>query len=210
MKTVVVAGAMLAVLSSTSTVALSAGAPSASAESDRYVVIQAKLDNVMQPKSVTEGVQDCLKDSKCKAAVDEAFAQFGVPSSPVTSALASIPRAERKGEEGFFDFHLPAGYSYCKSNIAVVSVVPIDGRRASLLSASSNPRGVSAYTWTPRRNPGQGRSWVEANFTIMGVKDALAEKEYAAGTCKRPGSTVINCRGNGGGDRPACGVATDK
>ncbi|UEM12364.1 hypothetical protein J4G43_049545 [Bradyrhizobium barranii subsp. barranii] len=79
------------------------------------------------------------------------------------------------------------------------------------MSATTNERGVGIYTWTPKQGVGQGRSWVEADYTIYGVKSDLAEKYRTEGKCKPVGKNIINCRGATGVNRglPACGSVDD-
>lgn len=184
---------------------------SASVSAQTYMVVQAKLNQVMEPQSMTDAFQACIQDMACKFIVDSAMNYFGIPSDSVTSAIAQIPRQEYVGEESFFTFQLPSGYSYCNSRTETISIVPRDGSRASLMRVTSIPRGLDIYTWTPRQAKFDGRSWVEANVMIVGVQNSYAEAAYASGSCRRPGKELTNCRGNGtGGDgRPACGVVKD-
>ncbi len=176
-----------------------------------FVTIAVKLNQVMEPKSITTVGQECANDPLCKNILSKAAQTLGVPPGLVSAALALIPKAERVGEEGRYTYQLPTGYKYCRSEIETVSVVPATGDRASVMSARALDNGIGVYTWTPRRGLGDGRSWVEANFTIIGVRDDLAQRYRTAGTCKPVGNLVIDCRGAKGVNKgkPACGTVRD-
>ncbi len=176
---------------------------------DDLIVIQVKLDQVMQPKSVTDTLVECTKSPICKAALDAAAAYVGVDSSKITSAVALIGQS-KAGEESNFSYKLPSGYQYCRAKIQTVSVVPASGDRASFMSITGTAREVGVYTWTPVLGLGQGRSWVEADFTIVGVRDALVQQYRSSGVCNAK-YVRAECRGATGVNKgsPACGVITD-
>ncbi|NTX18025.1 hypothetical protein [Burkholderia cepacia] len=176
------------------------------------VVIGAHLDQVMQPKSFTDTVVECVNQPVCKAALDFAASYVGVDSSSITTVAANIINVRHPGEESYMTYALPQGYEYCRSQIRTISVVPNTGDRASVMSASANNDRVDVYTWTPRQNMGQGRSWVEADFTIIGVNNIVANQYRAAGKCN--GSVqhqIVSCRGGSGVNhgQPACGTIQD-
>jgi len=176
-----------------------------------YIVIKAKLDNVMQPKDAGDVVLDCVHSIACAALIDKAATMAGVPPGAVSAGFALVPRFESVGEETHIKFALPAGYGYCRSQIQTISVVPATGDRASLMSVTPEEDGVRVYTWTPRQGFGGGRSWVEANFTIVGVREDIAYEKRNSGTCRGYGVEIINCRGASGvnNGRPACGTISD-
>ena len=147
-----------------------------------FVATSAKVDPVMQPKQPGDVFKECANNQACS-----------------------------EGEEGHFTIQLPQGYVYCRASIRTVSVVPATGDRASLMSATTNERGVGIYTWTPKQGVGQRRSWVEADYTVYGVKSDLAEKYRTESKCKPPGKNIINCRGATGVNHglPACGSVDD-
>ena len=178
-------------------------------KSDELVVIQVKLDNVMQPKSGTDVFVDCTKNKVCKGVIDAAAAYVGVDSSAFTSAVALFANS-RKDEESNFRFTLPPGYQYCRAKVDTVSVVPATGDRASFMSITGDTNGVAAYTWTPLQNLGGGRSWIEADFTVVGVRDSLVNNYRSKGICK---ATYLRaeCRGAKGVNKgsKACGAITD-
>jgi hypothetical protein len=181
------------------------------AQTGEYVIVAAHVDKVMDPKSLADTLQECMNNASCKGLLKETVTSFGVPEGAYDVTAALMPPPEYKGEDSQFSFELPKGYLYCHSTIATNSVVPLEGSRASLMGVTSFPRGIGVYTWTPQRRPGEGRSWVDAYFTIVGVAEEYAERDYEKGACKRPGKTLTSCRGNGTGNdgRPACGVVID-
>jgi hypothetical protein len=182
----------------------------AQAQTD-FSATSIKVDAVMQPKQPADAFKECANDSVCSSIIGGAATYLGVPPTLVSGALAIIPKAERAGEEGHYTIEVPQGYVYCRASIRTVSVVPATGDRASVMSATSNDHGVAVYTWTPKQGLGQGRSWVEADYTIYGVKADLAGKYRAEGKCKPPGKNLINCRGATGVNHgmPACGSVDD-
>lgn len=176
-----------------------------------FVATSVKVDPVMQPKQPGDVFKECANNQACSAVLKGAASYLGVSPTLVSAVLAIVPQATREGEEGHFTIQLPQGYVYCRASIHTVSVVPATGDRASLMSATTNERGVGIYTWTPKQGVGQGRSWVEADYTIYGVKSDLAEKYRTEGKCKPVGKNIINCRGATGVNRglPACGSVDD-
>lgn len=178
----------------------------AQAEND-LVVVSQKINPVMQPKNGGDIISDCINNVVCQAAAKAGAAYLGVPSNLVTIAMAAVPTANRKGEEGFYSISLPSGYQYCRSSIRTISVVPATGDRASVMSANSNALGVGIYTWTPRRGFGEGRSWVEADYTVYGVRNDIADKYRISGVCRAYNQQLVNCRGATGINhgQPACG-----
>lgn len=164
-------------------------------------VIKVKLDQVMQPASLTTVFHDCTTNPACKFALDAAAAYVGVDSSLITSAVAKMQKSQVE-EDGDFHYILPSGYQYCRAMAETVSVIPPSGDRASLMSLTGSNRELRVQTWTPRLPPGEGRSWVEANFTIIGVRDNLVEQYRARGVCKANYIRAV-CRGAAGSGRPA-------
>jgi len=177
--------------------------------SDNLVVIKVRLDQTMNPLSATQAFEDCTKNPVCKTVIDGAAAYVGTDSSYVTTAIAAVT-ASRQGEESNFDYKLPAGYQYCRAKLETISVVPNAGDRASAMSVRGNERSLGVYTWTPRLGLGQGRSWIEADFTLVGVKDEMVGKYRDSGQCKSQ-YLIVDCRGGSGINKgaPACGVSSD-
>ena len=92
---------------------------------------------------------------------------------------------------------LPSGYVYCKSEMKMVSIVPKDGPRGSTFLGEAKESSLFLETWTPTKKPWDGRSWVEANLTLIGVRKDLADSRYQDGTCQRPNRHLWYCRGGG-------------
>jgi hypothetical protein len=175
-----------------------------------FVVISAKINPVKQPKAPADVFGDCARNAVCANLAKGAATYLGVPSAATTAAIAILSGDKPDdSEEGHFGVTLPKGYMYCRSKIHMISVVPADGKRASIFSASSTDTGLSIYTWTPKRGVGQGRSWVDADVTVYGVRNEKVKEEQTVNRCKMPGKNLINCRGNGGGDRPGCNSVED-
>ncbi|PTE11764.1 hypothetical protein C9427_03480 [Mesorhizobium helmanticense] len=176
-----------------------------------FVVVQAVINPVLQPRNVGDPIGYCAGDERCSSLAEVAESFLKLPPGTVAAALAAVPRVSREGEEGRYTIELPAGYQYCRSKIRTSSVVPATGDRASVMSASSFQNGVHVYTWTPKRGIVEGRSWVEADYTIYGVRDDLAEKRRIEGKCRPHGKQLIGCRGARGTNKgqPSCGTVED-
>jgi hypothetical protein len=170
-------------------------APQMARAQNEFVAVSHKVDPVMQPKQPTDAIAECAKDPICSTVAKTAASYIGVSPNLVTAAMALIPPPKHVGEASYFSISLPGGYQYCKAHIQTISVVPATGDRASLMNVSTNVSGVAIYTWTPRQGLGQGRSWVEADFTVIGVRNDLADKYRAAGTCQPYGKLIVSCRG---------------
>lgn len=190
---------------------VAASAPAFGNDSD-FVVVQQTINPVVQPKTVADAAQECANDAVCSGLVDAAASYFGVQPGTVSAAMAAIPRAESRGEESWFEIYLPQGYEYCRSKIETTSIVPATGDRASLMAAKARTDHVYIYTWTPVQGLGDGRSWVEARYTVLGVRKALAADARSNGTCRsNQDALLIDCRGATGVNKglQACGVAQD-
>jgi len=172
--------------------------PSTVASGD-LVVIGAKIDSVMQPKGLTDTLHECVQNATCKVILDGAAAYVGVDSSKITSAAAMMTK-KSAGETSYFDMRLPEGYQYCRSKVKTISVVPATGNRASFMIVNARPNGLVIQTWTPKRHWGQGRSWVEADLEVTGVKKDLAAHYQETKQCLAEPlpKEIINCRGSRG------------
>lgn len=186
-------------------------APATALAGGDFVVVRQKIDAVMQPKSPMDAFAECAKNEACTGIVDAAASYFGAPPGTVAAAFALVPKAERRGEEGYFSVNLPDGYAYCRARIETVSVVPATGDRASVMGVNSTESGVDIYTWTPVQGPFDGRSWVEADITLQGARRELVAGLRARGICRSPGQELMNCRGATGTNKgmPACGTRDD-
>ena len=170
-----------------------------SASTPMFVLSAVHIDVTMQPKSIFAVIQECNTNQACKTIVNSAGEYFGVPTKEIFTANAILGANTRKeGEESYFDLRLPNGYSYCKSSMVLISIIPHDGDRGSTFAARSVDDGINAMTWTPVLGLGQGQSWVEANIEILGVRTDSSELYYKAGQCNRPKNRLLwNCRGGG-------------
>lgn len=176
-----------------------------------FAVVKTKIDQTMQPISVTEALSECIHDPVCKGAIDAASTLVGVDSNAFTTALGLINHQNR-GEESWTTIALPIDYEYCRMKISTISVVPATGDRASYMSVAAHPTSVGVYTWTPRQGLGKGRSWVEADFTVIGVGKWVADKYRAEGKCNSSKEhAVVSCRGASGTNhgQSACGNLND-
>lgn len=176
-----------------------------------FVVVQAVINPVVQPRKYSDAIRFCAEDEGCRSLSDAAASVLGLPSGMIASALADVPQVVRVGEEGRYTIALPPGYEYCRSRTRTRSVVPATGDRASVLGARSTKDGIGVYTWTPRSGEFGARSWVEAEFTVYGVRQDVADLYRNTGICRRHGQTLISCRGATGVNKgtPACGTVMD-
>lgn len=173
------------------------GAPRPTGFPEEFVVVSSRIDNVMEQSSVFDVAKACTDNPTCMTMMRAASAYFQVPVDKVVSAAALLA-TRRDGEGTFMDVGLPSGYAYCRSTMSLVSIVPRDGPRGSTFLAQARPNGLYVETWTPRRSNFEGRSWVEADFTIVGVRQDAAEAAYSSGRCYRPASRALFfCRGSG-------------
>ena len=162
-----------------------------------FVVVSTKIDNVRDQKNVFQVAQECDNNSICTALMTAASSYFQIPIDKLVSGTALLAN-NKSGEGTFMTIGLPSGYSYCKSQMRMVSIVPRDGDRGSTFLGRADAKGMYAETWTPVQGIGQGRSWVEAEITLVGVLDSLASWSYSSGTCRKPESrNLFYCRGGG-------------
>lgn len=178
--------------------------PNANAQpSDEYVVVSAHIDNVRGPRDLFGTAADCQNNAICAAAMSAISNATGIPIDQATAALAAIS-GSREGEGSFTLVGLPAGYNYCTSSFKLTSIVPRDGDRGSTLlleARDENLRGgVAAETWTPVQGFGVGRSWVEGDLTVVGVRGDLAGAAWASQKCNHVTNdrrAFLACRGSG-------------
>ena len=192
-------------------VMISGWACQAQSEQVDFVVVRQIVDVVMQPKNVADSLGECARNAVCRNAVEGAAQFLGVNPMIVKAGVAIVSEAKKDGEEGRFFISLPSGYQYCRSEIETISVVPATGDRASVMGATSARNGIGIYVWTPKLPPGSGRSWVEAKYSVYGVRDEIADEQRLNGKCRQFGLVVVNCRGARGTNKgmPACGNTRD-
>ena len=163
-----------------------------------FVVASTKIDEVRTPKNLTDVARDCDESMICTAFLKAASAYFQVPIDSVVTGAALLA-SNRSGEGTTMTISLPAGYVYCRSQVRMISIVPNDGPRGSTLMVRPVWKGLAVETWTPVRGLGEGRSWVEAELTILGIEES---ETFAFGDfdkyCKAGnGRSILTCRGGG-------------
>jgi len=178
-------------------IALSISPTMGSTQRSEYVVVATRIDNVRSHKSIFDGMRECAENNICASLVTAGSQYFGIPVDKVIAAGALLSDRSQ-GEGTWMSIGLPDGYSYCKARMETVSIVPNDGPRGSLFLARADSAGLSIETWTPVLPPLQGRSWVEANISVVGVRNDLAAARIADGTCRRGNERhLVYCRGGG-------------
>ncbi len=174
----------------------------ATAQESEYVVVGVHLDNVREQKNIFTTAEECANNPACVALMNAAENYFQVPVGKVVSGLATLA-ADNQGEGTYMHFALPPGYQYCKAKMTMGSIVPHVGPRGSLFLGRAEQRGLYVETWTPVNQMFAGGSWVEADLTIVGVRDDLAASSYEnGGSCINPISDagmrhLFYCRGGG-------------
>jgi hypothetical protein len=180
----------------------------AAAQSAEYVVSNIYIDNVRQPKSILDVAKECSNNRACMALASAAEAYFQVPVSKVVSGAAALAPTQQ-GEGTYVNATLPPGYAYCKTAMRMVSIVPKDGPRGSLFLGRADANGLYYETWTPVQGAGQGRSWVEATISLLGIRQDLASAAYQDGRCFKPVRVLWYCRGGGCTDSDDKGQSKD-
>ena len=186
-------------------------AGSALSEPSTFVVMQERVNPLLQRKYPLDAIRECANARTCRSLVESGTHPLGIPKNQLSAALASVPSAQRQGDVGFYSLALPSGYQYCRSVIQTVSVFPATGDQASYMTAMSTTNGVKISLSTPNLGPAQARSWVEANYIVYGVRNDVALAARTKGTCTFPGKTLASCRGAHGSNKgmPACRTMKD-
>jgi len=166
------------------------------AQQSTYVAVAAKIDRVQGPQNLFNAMGDCSSNPLCTALVDAMSAYFQIPLDQVV-AVGGMLSTTRQGQGGNMTIRLPQGYAYCSSEMKMVSIVPHDGPKGSLFLGEAKESSLFLETWTPTLSMFDGRSWVEANLTVIGVRQDLASTRYQNGTCQRPNRHLWYCRGGG-------------
>jgi hypothetical protein len=179
--------------------------PVASGQSSpEYVVVEAHIDAVQGPTNIYQLAADCSNNSTCQGAMQAISAATGYPVGEAVAVAGALDYG-REDEGSHTMVSLPQGYSYCTARFNLTSIVPRDGARGSTLMLEGRQEngsaGVWVETWTPRQQIFDGRSWVEGNLTVVGVRNDLAAAAYPGHT---PCYSVPNnrriffaCRGRG-------------
>lgn len=162
-----------------------------------YIVVSSHIDNVRNQHSIFDVSRHCIDNTKCKLLLQAGSAYFGIPLDRIV-ATAALLSTTQQGEGTYMTIRLPSGYVYCRAAMRMTSIVPHDGPRGSLFMAMTRNDGMYAETWTPVLPWGEGRSWVEADISVVGVRTDVAGQAYASGRCLRPGNRALfYCRGGG-------------
>jgi hypothetical protein len=166
-------------------------------EGNTFSIASMRIDNTMQPSNLFDTFADCANENTCAGIASAVGEYTGIPIGMML-ALAAAVSGERRGEGTFLTMSSPSGYKYCRSSMSLTSIVPNDGPRGSTFLGRADDESMYIETWTPVLPPGQGRSWVEGNVTLISVKSESAEAEYQSGRCVRGGQRVVfYCRGSG-------------
>jgi hypothetical protein len=169
------------------------------ANEDDYKVSKMHLDQTMQPKNPFDVITDIKNPPIAMAAINAAASYIGVSPTVVTIALKAIPNGSMQGEDGHYSIPVENGYKYCRARIRVISIAPASGDRASVLNATAIDNGIGVYTWTPRQGLGGGRSWAEAEFELVSVKNDLYDQSVRTGVCKpAQNRALLRCKGDWG------------
>jgi hypothetical protein len=161
---------------------------------ENYTVEKGKVDLTMNGATIWDHLADCANNPVCRPLLEAATIAIGVPTGIVEAAKIAWSKNERRGEEHFITFQLPAGYQYCGAEISFTTVSPLGGDKVPTFEAASTKNGVGVYATTPRLNDGR-RSMLEVPVTIYGVRDSVAEEARKTGRCKAVDKSLVNCRG---------------
>lgn len=164
--------------------------------SSDFVIVAMHVDNVRGPKDPLQTAGECSNSPICSGLASAISASTGIPIDKMISA-AAIFATQVQGEGTFMTIGLPSGYAYCSSSMTTQSIVPNDGDRGSTFLARADANSLYAETWTPVLPMGQGRSWVQGDLTVVGVRSDLAQASYANGKCHAPVRAIFYCRGGG-------------
>ena len=175
---------------------LSQSALAVQASQSEFVIVGTHVDSVRGPSTIFNVISDCSTSMFCSALATAVSNSTGVPlDKAVTVVLALTP--QRSGRGTYVTMALPSGYSYCSSSMKLTSIVQRDGPRGSLFLGRADPNSFYFETWTPVLGLGEGRSWVEGDLAVVGVRDDLASAAYSSGRCHSPNRAIFYCRGGG-------------
>lgn len=167
------------------------------AQGTPFVVASMHIDQVRDAKNVFDMVRECDNDDLCSNILKAVESYYGIPPG-LTATVAATFSGGSRGEGWGVDMILPNGYLYCGSSMKMVSIVPHDGPRGSLFRGAVARNEIHLETWTPIQGLGDGRSWVEADVTLIGVREDLAAQAQKEGQCKGfDERNIWYCRGGG-------------
>lgn len=158
---------------------------------DLFAVAQMRVDSVRQP----HGLEWYLQSREAEGILSSVAGYMGVNPAYVKLALEVLPTASVSGEETNYGLPVPDGYVFCAVRVAVNSLNPGSGDRASVIGVSASENMIAVYTWTPVGHLGEGRSWAEADVQVTGIRPSYLQEFREKGVCKAPGE-VLSCRGN--------------
>lgn len=162
-----------------------------------FKVMTFEIDHVRDQKNWPQVAKECSDNAICSALAAAAEAYTGVPVTEIVGVSALIAE-NRSGEGTTVNISMPSGYQYCTSQMQLTSIVPNNGPRGSTLLITTHDDLYHIETWTPVRNLGEGRSWVQAKFSVTAVQNSGARSAFANGKCFRGGKrNILHCRGSG-------------
>lgn len=161
-----------------------------------YVVVASHIDNVRQQTNIFQVIQDCSNSVSCSILAKAIASATGIPVDKMVTIVGAVTQS-RAGEGTFMTLALPSGYSYCSSSMRLTSIVPHDGPKGSTFLGRADATSLYSETWTPVLGPFDGRSWVEGDLSVLGIRTELAQSSYANGKCHAPGRAIFYCRGGG-------------
>ncbi len=158
-----------------------------------FSVSVLRYDAVRQP----HGLEFYTNTREAKAIISSISAMMGVDPTYVYLAMNAQPTARIEGEDTHYVLPVEPGYVYCATRLRVTSVVPADGDRASVINAAVNIKELQMTTWTPVRHSWEGRSWVEGDVQVYGIKPEYLDEFVGKGVCKKVTTQVaiLSCRG---------------
>jgi len=158
-----------------------------------FAVTTLHYDAVRAP----HGLDWYLQSREAKVIIASISGAMGVNPAYVALATQAKPSASPVGEETNYVVPVEPGYVYCATRLKVISIVPADGDRASVINAAVNSNELQMTTWTPVRQFGEGDSWVEGDIQVYGIKAEYLDEFVAKGVCKKitQQTPIISCRG---------------
>jgi hypothetical protein len=174
-------------------------ASTAACADDDLVVQKVHFNPVMLPKQIDDVVAECARDKICSGVIKYTAWTVGINPTFVSIALTIAASSQRKpgSEEITTTLQFPSGYVYCKTMLEMKSVVPAEGDRASQFKLFTQNDQVRLWAWTPRRGVPDGRSWVDAHATVVGVKADQAQAYRSQNKCSAPAANGLSyyCKG---------------
>jgi len=179
-------------------------------QSGPFLVMSFKFNQVMTPKKIEDTVKDAANNPWVRATIAKAVEAYtGVPAqwTEVSLKIAAAQIGGGTSEERSYRVPYPSGWQFCRAKVQVISVTPYEGKRGSIFNAGAQLDRLDLSAWTPKQGMGGGRSWVDADVSVILVKTGDRAKLVKDGTCKAPGG-IVGCRGDGKSDRnrTACGT----